>query len=123
MSAPMKKRPTDEVSVILDRSRYRVPKEVAKGMRLMLSAYEVDTIPAGEVFADLHKKYTRGGAVLKGFRLRDELTQEQLAEKIGATQGDVSDMECGGRPIGKAIAQRLATVFKTDYRVFLQSSD
>jgi DNA-binding XRE family transcriptional regulator len=123
MSAPMKKRPTDEVSVILDRSRYRVPKEVAKGMRLMLSAYEVDTIPAGEVFADLHKKYTRGGAVLKGFRLRDELTQEQLAEKIGATQGDVSDMECGGRPIGRAIAQRLATVFKTDYRVFLQSSD
>lgn len=56
---------------------------------------------------------------LSGLRYREDLTQKQLGEIIGVKQSNISLMERGLRPIGKNIAQRLAKVFKTDYRIFL----
>jgi len=56
---------------------------------------------------------------LAGLRYRDDLTQKQLGEIIGVKQSNISLMERGLRHIGKKIAQRLAKVFKTDYRIFL----
>jgi transcriptional regulator with XRE-family HTH domain len=47
------------------------------------------------------------------------MTQIQLAKKLDITQGDLSKMESGKRSVGKQLARRLATVFGTDYRVFL----
>ncbi len=57
--------------------------------------------------------------VLRGFRYRDNLTQEALGELLGIAQTNISKMERGKRQIGKDIAKRLAKVFKTDYRMFL----
>ena len=71
-----------------------------------------------EVFADLDAKYGKAGAVLRGLRSRDGMTQQQLAKELRVTQGDISAMENGRRPIGKSMAARLAKVFKSDYRVF-----
>ena len=56
---------------------------------------------------------------LAGLRYRENLTQKELGEKIDVKQNNISLMERGLRPIGKNIAQRLAKVFKTDYRLFL----
>jgi transcriptional regulator with XRE-family HTH domain len=56
-----------------------------------------------EVFPDFHQ-----GSAMRGLRLREGLTQEQLARLLGIN-----------RPIGKNMAKRLAQVLKTDYKVFL----
>lgn len=63
--------------------------------------------------------YTEQGLHLKGLRLREDYTQAELGNLIGISPNNISAMEHGRRPIGKDIAQRLAKIFKTDYRLFL----
>ncbi len=50
--------------------------------------------------------------------LGDELTQVEVAEKLGCPQSWISQMESGVRTIGQKMANRLAKVFRTDTRVF-----
>ena len=82
--------------------------------------YQVEeNVPADEVLRDVHEKYGKTGSVIHGFRAREDMTQIELANKLGVTQGDLSKMENGKRPVGKEMAHRLAKVFRTDYRVFI----
>jgi DNA-binding XRE family transcriptional regulator len=63
--------------------------------------------------------HSEQGLYLRGLRLREDYTQAKLGQLIGTSPNNISAMEHGRRPIGKEIAQRLAKVFKTDYRMFL----
>jgi plasmid maintenance system antidote protein VapI len=62
---------------------------------------------------------TEAGLVLKGARLKEELTQKELADKLGVKQHHLSEMEHGRRSIGKMMARRLAKILRVDYRIFL----
>ena len=128
MSVPMKKRRTSNAVEILihegETKKFLVPKEQAKGLTLLLNDFKVDidkkiNIPADTVFRHLDDKYTRPGAALQGARLKEEMSQVELADKLGISQTDLSKMEHGKRPIGKKMAKRLASALKIDYRVFL----
>ena len=66
------------------------------------------------IFPSLHQ-----GSAIRGLRLREGLTQEQLARLLGIKRTNLSEMENGKRAIGKNMAKRLAQVLKTDYKVFL----
>ena len=46
-------------------------------------------------------------------------TRAHLAKRLGITQGDLSKMEHGKRPIGKKMALRLSSFLNIDFRVFL----
>lgn len=60
------------------------------------------------------------GEVLKGFRLRDGLTQRQLAQQLGIAQHHVSEMEGGKRVISMKMAERFALFFQEpSYKIFL----
>jgi DNA-binding XRE family transcriptional regulator len=59
------------------------------------------------------------GLYLRGLRLRENYTQAELGQLIGISPSNISAMEHGRRLIGKEVAQRLAKVFRTDYRMFL----
>lgn len=72
------------------------------------------------LFADLENQYTKAGVLLKGLRLRENLSQIAFAKKIKVTQANLSNMENGKRPIGKIIAKRIEKVFGTNYRYFLE---
>jgi transcriptional regulator with XRE-family HTH domain len=72
------------------------------------------------LFEELNRKYTKVGALLKGLRYRENLTQVAFAKKIRVTQANLSNMENGRRPIGKTIAKRIGKEFKIDYRYFLE---
>ncbi|OGT43194.1 MAG: hypothetical protein A3F42_06045 [Gammaproteobacteria bacterium RIFCSPHIGHO2_12_FULL_37_34] len=72
------------------------------------------------IFEKLEKKYTRAGALLKGLRLREGLSQVSFSKKINITQANLSNMENGHRPIGKILAKRIEKVFGTNYRYFLE---
>ena len=101
---------------------YAIPKNIA-------DKYVVDdekpkktkknTVTIKSIFDKLDEKYTRAGALLKGLRLREGLSQVAFAKKINVTQANLSNMENGRRPIGKIIAKRIEKVFGTNYRYFL----
>jgi ribosome-binding protein aMBF1 (putative translation factor) len=108
-------------TVIVGRQRFEIPKEKARAVLTLVRDAHVDHewIPADEVFKDLHAKYGRRGAALRGARLKEDLTQVELAKRLGITQGDLSKMESGKRSIGKKMAHRLSKTLNIDYRIFL----
>lgn len=69
-------------------------------------------------FKEFKANETPGGN-LKFYRTRDNLTQAQLAEKLGTTRQNVSGMERNSRPISKKTAKELANLFKTSPARFI----
>ncbi|MDR1045445.1 MAG: helix-turn-helix transcriptional regulator, partial [Candidatus Adiutrix sp.] len=59
------------------------------------------------------------GLVMRGFRLKEEWSQEELAERLAITQTRVSELENGKRHISVAMAKRLSKIFDITYRAFL----
>lgn len=47
------------------------------------------------------------------------MTQSELASKLDVPQPNLSAIENGRRPVGKALAKKLGKLFHLDYRVFL----
>ena len=80
---------------------------------------EEKLIPWREAFKEEIEAYGEAGLMLRGSRHKAEMTQNDLAEALGVSQHHISEMENGKRPIGKAMAKRLAEVFKCNYRKFL----
>jgi DNA-binding transcriptional regulator YiaG len=123
MSAPMKTPRTNRVKIIIEGKKpelFLVTPEKAKSIRTLLDADRLeDFIPADEVLNELYSKTGKAGTVLRGLRVREGLTQEEFAERIDCPQSWVSGWETGKRALGKRMAQKIAKVFKVDYRVFL----
>jgi len=71
------------------------------------------SITPEDAFADINAKYTKAGALLKAIRIREGLNQKDFAKLIDVTQGDLSKMEHGIRPIGKILVNRIAKKFKS----------
>lgn len=59
------------------------------------------------------------GKVLRGARGLREMTQAELAARIGVRATTISDMERDRRPIGKAMAKKLAGALEFSYKAFL----
>lgn len=120
MSALMKKRLTDKKNIFFWHAGivYKIPKKVAE--KYIYEENDHDFIASDEIFSDINKKYTRPGALLRGLRTREHLTQIELADKLHVTQSDISQMENGVRVIGRAVAQRIEKLFDIDYRSFLE---
>lgn len=80
-----------------------------------------DSVPWREVFKEDLQKRGDTGVYLRGIRLREGLTQKQLAKKLGhgVSQHHISEMENGKRSISKEMAKRLGEILHADYRVFL----
>lgn len=74
---------------------------------------------ADEVFKSLDKKYGKVGVTVRGLRMRDGLTQKELAHKLNVYRVHISQIEHGKRVVGKNLAQKLAEVFNTNYLLFL----
>src|SRR5579862_8427475 len=72
---------------------YRIPKSVAEKYEDKSKA--AHRVLPEDVFADIEKKYTKAGVLLRGTRYREGLTQAEMAKKINVTQADLSKMESG----------------------------
>jgi DNA-binding XRE family transcriptional regulator len=81
---------------------------------------EIDRpISAREFFQNTFGDRPEWAVHLRGFRIREGLTQLELAQRLGIRQSQISEMERGKRSIGKAFAKKLADFFHTDYKSFL----
>jgi DNA-binding XRE family transcriptional regulator len=115
---PVAEKTRHMTEVQVNRKRFKVSDETAARIMVLVRSDAEESIPYEEAFPRMKNRLERGASVLKGFRYRDGLTQAELAAMIEVTQGDLSKMEAGKRPIGLKVATRLAKVFKTDPRVF-----
>lgn len=56
--------------------------------------------------------------VLKGFRGRECMTQDQLAKEMGMSRSTISRIETGKRKISSAEAKKLAKILNTKSKMF-----
>jgi ribosome-binding protein aMBF1 (putative translation factor) len=125
MSGLTKTRPThDSVRILFEGKRRKrlfvVPKGKAENIASLLTEYETEeSVSMDEVFKDLLSKYGKVGSIIRGYRIREGLSQVELADKLSIRQAELSQIENGKRTVGKTLAKRFAAVFNTDYRNFL----
>lgn len=72
-----------------------------------------------EIFKHGIEQFSEVGLALRGARYKSNMTQKELAEKLGIYPHHISEMEHGKRPIGKAMAHKLAKILRLNYKVFL----
>jgi hypothetical protein len=89
-------------------------RELLKSSGHALDISERELFSSDEVFPDSHP-----GKILRGLRVREDLTQAQLSKKTGLNTRHISEMEHGKRPIGKAMAKRLSAALNASYKMFL----
>ena len=65
------------------------------------------------------KTYKTPGYYLRVYRTRSDLTQKELAKRLGVMQHHLSEMENNKRPIGKTLAKKLSEELHCDYHKFL----
>jgi DNA-binding XRE family transcriptional regulator len=122
MSAPMKTRHT-EVQIKSGRKVFRftdIPTSKLKPILVSLQDYSDETLPWREVAKSRIK--ADGGESAHMVRVSREMagmTQTELAKVLKMPQANLSQIETGKRSVGKALAKKLAKVFRVDYRVFL----
>ena len=73
-----------------------------------------EVVSADEVFPD-----GCPAMALRGLRGKEDLTQAELAARLGVSQNAISEMESGKRPISTKMAKRLGEEFNLPYNVFL----
>jgi len=118
MSALMKMPLTSKVAkIIWHGSEYAIPVEIIKSYKVLNKKNK--TLSIAEVFDDIIGERGEAGALLKGLRHRESLTQTEFASLLGITQANLSAIETGKRTIGKELAKRIGRKFKLDYRIFL----
>lgn len=95
-----------------------VPYPMANGEKISMDSGD-KPMSADEMIRTICEDIPEWAVALRGLRIREHLTQSALGQLLGIAQTNISKMETGKRSIGKKIAKRLASLFKTDYRIFL----
>ncbi len=117
MQVLTKKHHTDNDMITLRLKVHRKNAAKVENFARQMEAEEDRTYTIAEVFPDLVDQ--GGNTALRAYRTRDDLTQRQLAKKVGIPQRHISEMENGKRVIGKEMAKRFGKVLKVDYRTLL----
>ena|SRR3989344_5670594 len=78
-----------------------------------------ESIVAEKIFPDTQDPVKRIGIIFRSIRFKYNLTQSEVAKRLGIDQSDVSKIEKGKRSIGKALAKRIEKEFGIDYRRLL----
>ena len=126
MSGPMKtRRIKREIPIQVGEGKCRlflVPKDRVETIVRLMIEFEVndqDSVPWRTPVQDLIDAHSEPGAALRGARVKEGISQTELAAKLKIPPSNISEMESGKRSIGKNMAKRLSKVLKLHYRVFL----
>lgn len=95
----------DTIRSVLSSERHKIHRVNDKGE---------EVFSADEVFPDANP-----AMMLRGLRGKEDITQAELAERLGISQDMVSDMESGIRNISFNMAKRLSEAFNVPYKMFL----
>lgn len=117
MQEPTKKHHTDNDMITLQLKVHRKNAAKVEAFAREIEEGGKRTCSLVEVFPDLIGKEKT--IALRAYRTREDLTQKELAEKVGIPQRHISEMETGKRVIGKEMAKRFGKVLGVDYRALL----
>jgi ribosome-binding protein aMBF1 (putative translation factor) len=87
---------------------------LARKFKITVVGGEADSIPIEETDFWKEMQSNRVGNLLAAARLKNGLTQKQLAEKAGIKQNMISDYEKGRRRLTKKMASRFADILKVE---------
>jgi DNA-binding XRE family transcriptional regulator len=120
MSVRMKKPPINDECVLTVRGPQARAATALMALRALgfVEAETRETVPWREVLPPIPEA-ERPGRMLRAARMKEDLSQIQLAQLTGIPQRHISEMEHGKRSIGKDRAKKLAEALKLDYHVFL----
>ena len=104
-----------EVCVQVPPAAVNTLKELAS----LLCAGQLSGSDDGVVVVQGMSRATRPGRMLKGLRLRADITQKELAKEIGVPQGHISQYERNDRKIPYQKAVALAEILETSVDDFL----
>jgi len=104
--------PSAKARVVFDAIRGILPMAGLRVRRLNDEGEEL--FSGGEVFPE-----GSPSMALRGLRGKEDITQAELAARLGISQNMVSDMESGKRNISLKMARRIGEEFKIPYKVFL----
>jgi len=98
--------------------------KVAEAIRsvLTLAGHKVKRISdEGEEWFSSEEVFPDGSPAmaLRGLRGKEDITQAELAVRLGVSQNVVSEMESGKRPISLKMAKRIGEEFDLSYKCFL----
>ena len=79
-----------------------------------INAEGEEVVSGDDVFPDANP-----AMMLRGLRGKEDITQAELAERLGISQNMVSDMESGKRNISLKMAKRIGETFNMPYKIFL----
>ncbi len=116
MQAHTKRHPIDDFVTL----QIRVHRANVRQVQRYVASLENDENGSYSV-AEVFPEYIGKGQelALRAYRLREGLTQKQLAERTGISQHHISELETGKRAIGKERAKKLAEALHCDYRLLL----
>ena len=117
MPAHMKKHPTEAIEIrfigpITNRAR------AIENLKDLGFVALTDSIHWREAFPE-YGSDDSPAICLRGARVKEGLTQIELANRTNIPQRHISMMENSKRPIGKEMAKRLGKALNIDYKVFL----
>ena len=104
--------PSAKARVILEALRGILPMAGLKMRRVNEEGEEI--FSSEEVFPD-----GSPAMALRGLRGKEDITQAELAARLGISQNMVSDMESGKRNISLKMAKRIGEEFKIPYKCFV----
>lgn len=98
----------------------KLPEKQQDKKKLTLDDYGDDEmVPMDIAFPEMQDPAVRIPTLLRGSRYKMKMTQKALADALGIRQHHLSEMENGKRPIGKAMAKRIAEILKTNWKHFV----
>ena len=93
-------------------------QKAIKALKKLGYVESAESVPWKEAFPDMVDE-NLPGISLKGARVKEGITQKQLAEMTGVKQHHISEMENHKRSIGKKVAKKFAEVLNVSYKIFL----
>lgn len=125
MQAELKLHPIEDGQAVITLSvpaaKALMVANTIKGV-LTLAGHKVRRVNAeGEELVSADEVFPDGSPAmaLRGLRGKEDLTQAELAERLGISQNMVSDMESGKRNISPKMAKRIGEEFKVPYKIFV----
>ena len=109
------------ISLSVPAGKAQTVADIIKGV-LSLSGHKVRRVNSeGEEVVSAAEAFPDGNPAkaLRGLRGKEDITQQELAERLGITQTMVSDMESGKRSISLKMAKRIGEAFKVPYKIFV----
>lgn len=124
MQGLMKARTTKEYAEFT----IRVPRDIGYPVSKMLRSFleslglaQLTNEEGEELYEheDLCPPEERPASRLRGLRVKEGITQQQLADALGITQTRVAEFETGTRRISINMAKRIGKTYGVTYKAFL----